>query len=107
MSETTAAYKAGYIHGAARGSWVIDGNTTQATADKIWEGYNDGDPEIMDMCPSPLSGEHTGESINELSAEHGVDLWDSDIATEFEAGFTAGFWDTVQNSIAAMFRGAS
>lgn len=56
----------GHDAGSAAGSWVIDGNTTRETALHILRGYEDGDPEIMDMMPAPLSGEWAGESITEL-----------------------------------------
>lgn len=36
---------------------------------------------------APLSGEWAGESIPELTALYGVDLFDSDNADEFEDGF--------------------
>jgi hypothetical protein len=36
---------------------------------------------------APLSGEWAGESIPELSATYGIDLWDEDNQDEFEVGF--------------------
>ncbi len=41
--------------------------------------------------PSPLSGEWAGESIPELSAQYGVDLWDGEVADAFESGFYDGW----------------
>lgn len=92
------AFKEGYKAGQAQGSWVIDGNTSAEYCAKIVKGYDDGDPEIMDLCPSPLSGEWAGESISELSAQCDVDLSDDDNAQDFEDGFTEGFWDEVIKS---------
>ena len=92
------AYRAGRDHGRARGSWVIDGNTTDAYKAHIIRGYDEGDPEVLDLCPSPLSGEWAGESISELSAEFGVDLHDDDRASDFEDGFADGFWEEVLSS---------
>lgn len=86
---------AGYEYGRAKGSWVFDGNTDKDTYRRILEGFNIGDPEILDMCPYPLSGEWAGESIPELSQEFGIDLSDPFNADEFEDGFTRGFWDEV------------
>jgi hypothetical protein len=94
------AYKAGYERGEASGSWVIDGNTTETTAQRILKGINEGDPEVMDMQPAPLSGEWAGESIPALSDLYGLDLFDDEVATEFEDGFTEGFWSVVESDAA-------
>jgi hypothetical protein len=51
------ARKLGAEHGRAAGSWVIDGNTSRETARAILDGWEDCDPQIMDMMPAPLSGE--------------------------------------------------
>jgi hypothetical protein len=95
MDKRNPRFKAGYEHGKAKGSWAFDGNTEDATYRRILAGFEDGDPEVMDICPSPLSGEWAGESIPELSNEIGIDLFDPDNADEFEDGFTQGFWDEV------------
>jgi hypothetical protein len=92
---STKAYKAGYEHGKAAGSWVIDGNTTEEQCAAILKGYGEGDSEVMELCPCPLSGEWAGESISELSARYGVNLDDDDRALMFEDGFVEGFWDEV------------
>ncbi len=96
------AYKAGYEHGSNAGSWVIDGNTSRDSATRILKGIEDGDPEIMDMQPSPLSGEWAGESISELSAQYGVDLSDDDKASDFEQGFSDGYWNEVERTARAI-----
>ncbi len=95
------AYRAGREHGKAAGSWIIDRNTTDAAKLAIARGYDDGDPEVMDMCPAPLSGEWAGESVHELSEKYVVDLYDDDKATDFEDGFTEGFWDEVIRAVKA------
>lgn len=92
MSE---AYRIGREAGRAAGSWVFDGNTDEATYNKLIEGFDAGDPIVLDLCPSPLSGEWAGESIPELSEATGLDLTDDDIATEYEQGFDSGFWAEV------------
>lgn len=89
------AYAAGYSHGKAKGSWVLDGNSTREQATRILEGYEEGDPEVMDMCPAPLSGEWAGESMSEIGNHYGVDLDDDDNCTDFEEGFSDGFWSEV------------
>lgn len=94
----TAAYEIGFDAGKARGSWVIDGNTDSGTARAILRGIEDGDPEVMDMQPAPLSGEWAGESIPELSDLFGIDLGDDDNATDFETGYGEGYWAEVERS---------
>lgn len=86
------AYRAGYQWGKDEAAWVTDPNTTPDTARWILQGLDDGDPEVYDAYSrSPLSGEWAGESIPELSDTFGLDLADDDVATEFEAGFSAGW----------------
>lgn len=89
------AEKLGFEYGESKGEWVFDGNTDQATYRMVLEGVQSGDPMVMDMCPSPLSGEWSGESIPELSDWFGIDLEDDEIASEFEDGFMQGFWSKV------------
>jgi len=89
------AYYAGRGAGRFAGSWVIDGNSTSEYCAAIVHGLDEGDPAILDLCPAPLSGEWTGESISELSERYGIDLSDDDNAYHFEDGFADGFWDTV------------
>lgn len=93
--DDSQAYQIGFEHGKERGSWVIDGNTTTETARAILEGIDNGDPEIMDMEPAPLSGEWAGESIPELSDRLGLNLEDDNVASEFETGYSVGFWHEV------------
>lgn len=96
--EQNVAYHDGYKAGEAAGSWVIDGNTPTETAAAILRGYSDGDPEIMDMMPSPLSGEWAGEGMAELL---GDDYTDED-ADEYENGYQLGFWAQVVASAQAV-----
>ena len=97
MTETDA-YRAGESRGHDLGSWIIDGNTTVATAEHIVDGIENGNPEVMDMQPAPLSGEWAGESITELSDLYDIDLEDDETATEFEEGFSDGFWQEVESA---------
>lgn len=98
------AYELGRDHGAAVGSWVIDGNTTSDTASRILKGYEDGDSQIMDMEPSPLSGEwadsptpQTLADELELAEEYrGSEL--DQLCTDYELGFSQGYWDEVIRS---------
>lgn len=95
--------QAGLDHGKAAGSWVIDGNTTEDTARRILEGYDDGDPEILDMEPQPLSGEWADglaprdivpDDMHDPSRDHLLDV--------FEMAFSEGFWDEVCRSARAI-----
>lgn len=80
--------------GAAAGSWIVDGNTSAETAAAILAGYEDGDPEVLDLCPAPLSGEWAGESIPELFG-----YWpDDEEMTAYEVAFCEAFWVTVCES---------
>ena len=99
---SSEAYNAGKERGEAQGSWVIDGNTTEEQARKLLADIRDGDSEVLDSRPYPLSGESTGESIPELSDQYGIDLSDDDEATRFDEGHDAGYWDTVINDARAI-----
>lgn len=94
MTNSQNHYTNGYEAGQAAGSWVLDGNSSVSTAQRLIDGYDAGDPEIMDLCPAPLSGEWAGESPVELL---GDDYTDDD-ADQYELGFEQGFWDEVLTS---------
>ena len=89
------AFKAGQEYGELKGSWVFDGNSEEDAIRRILTGYEDGDPEVMDIEPYPLSGEWSGESMPELSDRFGIDLEDEQKASDFEAGFSDGYWSEV------------
>jgi hypothetical protein len=97
------AHELGSEAGEAAGSWIIDGNTSRETARRILQGIEDGDPEIMDMQPAPLSGEWadsptpddileeiTGVGSAQVDAFHREDLLNA-----FEEAYSEGFWDVV------------
>lgn len=93
------AEQAGQEYGRNAGSWAIDGNTSSETYRRILDGYEDGDPEIMDMCPAPLSGEWAdGLLIRDVLEHLGVtedDDWADDLLTSFENGYSDGYWEQV------------
>lgn len=103
----TAAEKLGRRHGSERGSWVIDGNTTRELAQKIIDGYEKGDPEVMDLCQSPLKSEYDDdpsemiilEEIGELAVELSpgeVQIVNGDNLLDiYDVHFQEGFWETV------------
>ena len=78
--------------GRAAGSWAAPGDPI--TAQTILTGYDEGDSEIMDMQPSPLSGENAGESMSELGLANAPD----DLVNRWEDAFTEGFWAEVLSS---------
>lgn len=86
----------GYFCGVRTGDALTDGNTTLFEYAKIWKGYNEGDCEVMDLCPNPLSGEWAGESVCEIfNLNVGEDYPADEVLTEYELGFQEGFWDKV------------
>lgn len=103
------ALELGTERGKSQGSWVIDGNTSNAFAQKVIDGYDDGDPEIMDMCPSPLSGEFADDpTVHDVLKEIGIE-WSDDRADEvidaYEEAFSKAWWDTVIQSCYGMLPG--
>lgn len=115
----------GLDRGRAAGSWVVDGNTPEATVRAILQGLADGDPQTMDMQPSPLSGEWADEPtmadvVGEITGDdvcrncgeavmfHDYDLSCPDdylspeLLDAFELGFGDGFWEEVERSCRAM-----
>ena len=78
--------------GYSAGTWCTPGDA--ATAERILSGYDAGDPEIMDMCPAPLSGEWAGESLAELGL---ADATDEELAV-YEEAFQEAFWGEVCRS---------
>lgn len=53
----TAVKDVGREHGAALGSWVIDGNTSRDAAQAIVNGLQMGDPTVYDQLPQLQMGE--------------------------------------------------
>ena len=84
----------GYLDGFRRGDALTDGNTTLLEYAKIKTGYDEGDCQVMDLCPNPLSGEWAGESISEIfNLNIGEDYPDDEVLIEYQQGFQEGFWD--------------
>jgi hypothetical protein len=102
---TERAAQLGDEHGKAQGSWAIDGNTSKEHCENIIRGYDDGDPEVSDMCPSPLSGEWADSMTpTALMRACGVEPddreWaDTDVSGSlcdaYESAFTGAWWETV------------
>lgn len=99
---TAEMTRAGTYAGTAAGSWVIDGNTTTETARNILQGIEDGDPQVMDMQPAPLSGEWADNPVvDEVLALVGMD-YDNDAADDmlaiYETAFGTAYWAEVQRA---------
>jgi len=99
-----AAAELGREAGHNAGTWVIDGNTTVETARKILQGYEDGDPEVMDMQPSPLSGEWADDPtiqnvLDDIASE--AEVWEidpdseDDLLSVYENSYSDGYWHEV------------
>jgi hypothetical protein len=94
------ARDAGYAHGKAAGSWVIDGNTSADTARYLLKGLEDGDPEVYDRLPSsPLSGEWADSPtpasvLADLGVSEDCEGAD-DLLNEYEDAFSDGVTDEV------------
>lgn len=91
-------YKEGYEAGKNAASWVFDGNTDLATYARVLRGFEDGDPEIMDMQPAPLSGEFAGGSMNEILGIFDNDEDQNEAADAYEEGFSEGYWAEIQDT---------
>lgn len=101
-----AAAELGTEHGHAAGTWVLDGNSSVETARRILTGLDDGDPEVLDTQPAPLSGEWAdGPTPASLADELGYDydtLADAelmdDVCTAYEDAYSAAYWTEVGRS---------
>lgn len=66
MSERVDYEREGYEAGKSAGSWVTDGFNDTSQYRWILKGIEEGDLEVMDLEPLPLSRERASESIGEL-----------------------------------------
>lgn len=102
----TRAYNLAQHRGAAAGDAMFDGNSTPVQAVALIDGYNDGDPAVMDLMPACLSGEWAGESIPELfdlpiGAPHPSD----DELAEYENYFQQAYWGAALEHACAILDG--
>ena len=104
------ARKDGESAGRVSGSWVVDGNTTEATAARILQAMRDGDPALDDMInvsvPN-LSGEWAGDTTpTSLAEDVGLDMdaedWAHDLLDElcwaWEDGASVGFYGEIESA---------
>lgn len=99
-----AAEEAGTEAGHNVATWA---EITPDNAQAILDGYDEGDPIILDMMPAPLSGEYAGESIPEIVHASGLDYdsLDTDDARDhndidtfldaYEDAYQTAYWNEV------------
>lgn len=92
----------GMRHGHAAGSWIIDGNTTPWTAKRIIQGFEDGDPAIMDMQPNALDGQWADSITPQALGKWFPDADEADLADAYEAAYAEEWWSTVLNDARAV-----
>jgi hypothetical protein len=91
----------GRNYGEILGNWVIDPFTTQEQCMRLIEGYENSDPEIMQLCPSPLSGEFAdGPTVYSVLKELGADpavpeSWHDEVIDAYEDAFEKAWWTAV------------
>ena len=90
-------YKIGKVRGGNYGldafprtDWM-KADECLSIAQKILDGIDDGDPEIMDLCPNPLSGEWAGESLKEIFGRSPT----RSMMDNYENGYRDGFFSSL------------
>lgn len=103
---------AGFLRGWDSGTWVLDGNSTEAEARALLDGFADGDPMIYDSLGDFSFGEWSGESEREIIGAF-VDDFDSlapedvdELANTYLDAWHAGRDASAENE-ARMFLGLS
>jgi hypothetical protein len=97
MSQSEIIGRRGFDDGSNAATWIIDGNTSHPldVLDRLVDGMNNGDPEIMDSLPQPrLGGEYADDPTwadilkeeLELSSDDATDS----LMEDYEAGFHRG-----------------
>lgn len=119
-----AAKRLGIEHGKQRGECVVNSaNCTRDAAQRIITGYENLEHDVMDLCPSPLSGRWVDdptpctaleEIANLAEAYHLVQGQDDiqkaladagNILDVYEEAFVAGFWAAVILSANSIIQG--
>jgi hypothetical protein len=103
----------GKVHGISAAGWYFDGNTDPDVYEWVWQGLEDGDPEVLDTLPGgPLSGEWAGGMtpaglLAEVEAPEGLEDWQEDeICSAYEQAFETAAADTIANACRSYLRGA-
>lgn len=106
-----AAYRLGRAKGEDFAKRFVDITTEPEEAQIIITGFENGEEEVMALCPDPLSGEWAGEmtpvlAINDISSlaeaegllkkaniEEALDAA-QDLLDIYEEAYRDGFWET-------------
>ena len=96
-----AARRDGKSAGIAAASWCFDGNTTDETYRYFLEGYEAGDPAVLDRFNVPnLSGEWADSPTPaSLADDYGIEADDErldSVCTEWENAASDAFWAELQ-----------
>lgn len=99
--EERKAHQFGREQGTAAASHVFDGNTEMGQYYKVFNGIAEGDPEVADLEPNPLSGEWA-DGLDELTVlstagntDDHVNEENAHLISAFEDGFNTAFWDEI------------
>lgn len=88
----------GYEAGKAAGTWFWDASSLdQEEVRRVFRGFENGDPEIMDLCPCPW--EYEGASSEKSRTDALGDYAEiEEVQSAYETAFDQGFWDEVQRA---------
>lgn len=88
--------------GAARGTWVIDGNTSEKTARALLKGIDECDPKIMDSLPVLQLGEWADDpSFEDICHDEGFDDLDDDEIDELFQHYSDGWYEGLHDEVRA------
>lgn len=104
-----AAKELGCEHGEQRAGWIITSETSEKLAKTIMEGHEDGDPQVMELCQSPLSSKWVDdptpmaildEIANKVDDQHSlrgdvIEEDTEDILDIYENAYQDTFWNNV------------
>lgn len=86
------AFEKGEEKGTKWAGWFFDPETEASVYRRILDGLMEGDPEIMDLCPNPLTGEWADYEIPVLfEIPIGGEWPEENILDAFESGFSQGW----------------
>jgi hypothetical protein len=102
------AQELGLEHGKSRGAIITVMNCSPYTASMIIDQYDKKDPEVLSLCPDPLSGGppddppafHILEQIADKADQPSgfSEGKDQDVMAIYEKAFQEGFWKEVMLS---------